>query len=72
MIFKEVKNNLVFNEAIIIITSRLIDMTLIDNFKRNYNKDFIVKIVLQYPIELFTNKFKILRFQGKLYIPRNL
>jgi len=46
MIFKEIKNNLVFNEMIIIITLKLINIILINNFKGNYDRDFIVKIIL--------------------------
>jgi len=46
MIFKEIKNNLVFNKVIIAIISRIIDEILFKNFKENYNKDFIAKITL--------------------------
>jgi len=40
------KSNLIFNKVIIIIISRLIDITLINNFKKNYDKNFTVKIIL--------------------------
>ena len=46
IILKEVKSNLIFNKIIIIIISRLINIILINNFKKNYNKDFIAKITL--------------------------
>ena len=46
VILKEIENGLVFNRAIIAIILRLIDTIFIDNFKANYEKDSIVKMVL--------------------------
>ena len=46
MIFKVIKNSLIFNKIIIITVLKLINKILFNNFKKNYNKDFIVKITL--------------------------